>query len=302
MKDYKEMTESVLQQAKVRSAQQKHQRRMATGLIAASLCLAVLIAVGFAVGRDPADTTQPTLSMENPATVPATQPDTPQEATAPVQPESSEPVVPPEEVKVYFLSHTATQVSQTYFLKDVSIPVDGRIRVRRFAGLSEEERKQAILDEKADFEAHRAECANFPTGQSYVRERQSGMLSFVCNGSIYLEFKDKDQYESVDIETTEVGAVAGASVTYTKTATYGEGENQITYPAGTFLYVVFWHPSDVTENKLMSDPNMPLSAISDTITVTVNYSNGAQQTLIIDVTVDDDGQIYMTQRVEKAVV
>ena len=68
MKDYKEMTESVLQQAKLRSAQQKHQRRMATGLIAAALCLAILISVvGVGMNRTPVDDTQLTISMEDPA-------------------------------------------------------------------------------------------------------------------------------------------------------------------------------------------------------------------------------------------
>ena len=83
---------------------------------------------------------------------------------------------------------------------------------------------------------------------------------------------------------------------YTKTTTYGEGENQITFPAGSMRYIVFWSLSTDLEQKLIVNPNMPISEISDTITITVNYSNGAQQTLIIDVTVDDDGQIYMTQR------
>jgi hypothetical protein len=88
MKDYKEMTESVLQQANARAAQRTRQRRMATGLIAATLCFAILIAVvGFGVGRNPAGTTQPTISLENPTTVPTTQPETTEPETKPASTE-----------------------------------------------------------------------------------------------------------------------------------------------------------------------------------------------------------------------
>ena len=73
MKDYHEMTQSVLQQAKARAAQRRRQRRMATGLIAATLCLAILITViGVGMNRQPADTTRPTISVENPTTAPTT--------------------------------------------------------------------------------------------------------------------------------------------------------------------------------------------------------------------------------------
>ena len=136
MKDYKEMTESVLQQANARAAQRTRQRRMATGLIAVTLCFAILIAVvGFGVGGNPSGTTQPTISMDNPTTAPTTQPET----TEPVQPDSSEPAVPPTEMKVYYLSSTSTQVSQQFLMEGVAIPIGGEIRVRRFGGLTEEE-------------------------------------------------------------------------------------------------------------------------------------------------------------------
>ena len=286
MKDYKEMTESVLQQANARAAQRARQRRMATGLIAATLCFAILIAVvGFGVGRNPAGTTQPTISMENPTTVPTT------------QPETTEPIVPPEEMKIYFLSGNTDQLSQRYLLEGVSIPIGGQIRVRRLDGLSEEERQQAIREEHDIYDAYRAEnYSEFLGGGGSIHQDRLSITSCMLNGSISLEFADKNHVASVDIVNSCENGLAGGSICYTETTTYGEGDNQVTFHAGSMRYIVFWSIPDNMRQKLIANPNMPFSEISDTITITVNYSNGAQQTLIIDVTVDDDGHIYMTQR------
>ncbi len=286
MKDYKEMTESVLQQANVRAAQRTRQRRMATGLIAATLCFAILIAVvGFGVGGNPSGTTQPTISMENPTTVPIT------------QPETTEPIVPPEEAKVFFLNQKEGQLSKQYLMQGMAIPVSGQIRVRSFWGMTEEERELAILEEDAFREAYKAEnWTEYMGGSASVRRDRFGMFTLLMNGSISLEFADQSHVSSVDMETTDVGTVSGGTMCYTQTTTYGEGDNQITFPAGSVRYLIFWGLSYETETKLMGTMSGPYSDIKDTITITVNYSNGAQQTLIIDVTVDDDGHIYMTQR------
>lgn len=127
----------------------------------------------------------------------------------------------------------------------------------------------------------------------FLQGDDSGLTEII---RAYLKFTDEDQYESVDIETTGAGGVSGALISYFKTATYGEGENQITYPAGTMLYVVNWSLSYETELKLMNSPNVAFSAIRDTITITVNNKDGTEAFVVIDITVDDDGQIYMTQR------
>lgn len=289
MKDYKEMTESVLQQAKTRAAQQAHQRRLATGLIAGTLCLAVLFAVVcFSVGRAPGSTTDPTIALQNPTIQPT--------ETEPTQPETTEPIAPPEEVKVYYLSSNAKQVSQQFLLEGVVIPVGGEIRVRRFYDLNEEERKLAIQEEEAINKAFREENeTDYSNVQESVSIGHSAMVSCLVKGVISLEFADKDHVSDVELEHNYSNGIAGASEHYTKEFTYGEGENQVTFPVGSMRYLVFWSIPSELELKLLNNA-VPLSDVKDTITITINYSNGAQQTLIIDVTVDDDGYIYMTQR------
>ena len=139
MKDYKEMTESVLQQANVRAAQRTRQRRMATGLIAATLCFAILLAVvGFGVGRNPAGTTQPTISMENPTTVPTTQPET-------TEPTQQDIIV--HTGNVYFLSAMAEGNELIPMQANMTLPVNCMFRVRSLKGMTESERDKAIQEE-----------------------------------------------------------------------------------------------------------------------------------------------------------
>ena len=51
-----------------------------------------------------------------------------------------------------------------------------------------------------------------------------------------------------------------------------------------------------TQETYVTDPSTPLSNLSDTITVTIHYKNGTKEIVMIDITVDDNGQVYMTQR------
>ena len=287
MKTYEEMTCSVLQRATAGIAERNRRRKTILTVTATGLCLALVLAAVGVFWNAPADVndpTQPTISMENPT-------------TAPTQPETTEPLAPPTEPKVYYLSNKVSQVSQQYLLEGVSIPVGGQIRVRRFNGLSEEERKQAIREEQAIYDAYQAEnYSEYLGGSGSVDTSSNIMITCMLNGSICLEFADRDHVAGVDLENVWGNGLAGGYMCYTETTTYGEGENQVTFPAGSMRYMVFWSIPDAVKQKLTVNPNMRFSEISDSITITVNYSNGARQTLIVDVTVDDNGQIYMTQR------
>ena len=51
-----------------------------------------------------------------------------------------------------------------------------------------------------------------------------------------------------------------------------------------------------TQATYVTDPSTPLSNLSDTVTITIHYKNGTKEIVMIDITVDDNGQVYMTQR------
>ena len=71
----------------------------------------------------------------------------------------------------------------------------------------------------------------------------------------------------------------------------------MTIPAGSVRFLLDCSLGDyTTRNIFVANPETPLSTLRDTFTVTINYKNGTKEIVIIDVTVDDNGQIYMTQR------
>ena len=57
-----------------------------------------------------------------------------------------------------------------------------------------------------------------------------------------------------------------------------------------------WGISSELAQSIREDPTIPLESIRDTITVTIYYENGATETLIFDITVNEEGQIFVTQR------
>lgn len=50
-----------------------------------------------------------------------------------------------------------------------------------------------------------------------------------------------------------------------------------------------WRNSDKLDNAINDNPDMPLSTFKDTITFTVEYTDGTKEIGVIDVTFDDDG-------------
>lgn len=297
MKDYKEMTESVLQQAKVRSAQQKHQRRMATGLIAASLCLAVLIAaVGFGVGWNPADATQPTISLQNPTTVPATQP----EVTEPAQPETSEPTQEETVVNtgnVYFLNATEEGVTLEPVHGNVIFPIAQVFRVWDMRGMTDEEKIQTKLEAdefQEEFEKKYRKLVDTGKYGGYTydhfitKELSAGLASIVI--------LDGSQVKSVERETTGVFNLGESYAIHHQDVTVGKDEYAVTFPAGSNRYFLNLIPTLETLKTIINDPSTPLSSFCETITITIHYNNGTKEIVVIDVTIDNDGQVYMTQR------
>jgi hypothetical protein len=301
MKDYHEMTQSVLQQANVRAAQRTRQRRMATGLIAATLCFAILIAVvGFGVGRNPAGTTQPTISLENPTTVPTTQPET-------TEPTQQDIIV--HTGNVYFLSAMAEGNELIPMQANMTLPVNCMFRVRSLKGMTESERDKAIQEEysfKRDFAKKYGNSDGgyysllvapentFSNGK--LKVRNGVVIQYLSGGKASLILLNASEIESFDTETTGVLRINGGYGTYNQDVTIGEGESAVTIPEGCLRIYLHLGIGDEMYMTLKKDPDTPLSALCDTITVTINYKNGTKEIVVIDVTVDDEGYVYMTQR------
>ena len=289
MKTYDEMTSSVLQRATAGIAERNRRRKTILAIAASGLCLAlVLVAVG-AFWKAPAgtDNTNPTISMKNPT-------------TAPTQPEATEPTEKDIIVhtgNVYFLSATGDTPIMTPVQANMTLPVDNIIRIRNLRGLSEAEKKQAIAEENAFMEEFKEQRRLFGEGHGEFYTKDDVLIMRERCGFASILILHGSQIESVTRESTGILGTGQSKIVYHKDCTYGEGENALTIPAGSVRFLLDCSLGDyTTRNIFVAIPETPLSTLRDTFTVTINYKNGTKEIVIIDVTVDDDGQIYMTQR------
>ena len=273
--------------------EKKANRKKAVIRVAWAACaLLVLTAIGL-FWKAPAgviDPTQPTISMENPT-------------TAPTQPTEENIIV--HTGNVYFLSSTKEGNELTPMQANMTLPVNCMFRVRSLKGMTKSEIEKAIEEEYAFKAEFKKKYGNSDGGRYGMRvlskfdieQSYQAVIQFLSGGKASLILLNATQIESFDLETTGVLNTGGGGYgTYNQDVTIGEGENTVTIPKGCLRIYLFPSMTDETIKIFQENPDTPLSTLRDTITVTINYKNGTKEIVIIDVTVDDDGQIYMTQR------
>ena len=73
--------------------------------------------------------------------------------------------------------------------------------------------------------------------------------------------------------------------------TVNEGIGDYGMCGGPDVFGVSWF---LSPNVLQDDPSIPLSTIRDTLEVTVNYKDGTTETIFIDISMNDEGQVFAT--------
>ena len=111
-----------------------------------------------------------------------------------------------------------------------------------------------------------------------------------------LIIRNNSEIESIERETTGVLGVGESYSVHNEEYTHGEEPYQVTIPANSRRIYLECDMTYETISMFVQDPTTPLSTIRDTITVTIHYKNGTKEIVVIDVIVDDDGHVYMTQR------
>lgn len=248
----------------------------------AACALLVLTAIGL-FWKTPAgviDPTQPTISMENPATAPTTQPD-----------------IIVHTGNVYFLTATEERAELTPMQANMTLPWDHIFHVRSLKGMTEEELLEAIEEEHLAQIAFREKYgAVIGEGRYSTYYSENAVIRYYIAGRASLILLNDAQIESVDRETTGVLSVEGRYSTRREDYAVGKGEYAVTIPGGSRRIYLDCNMTEQTRKIFEENPETPLSVIRETITLTINYKNGTKEIVVIDVTVDDDGYIYMTQR------
>lgn len=283
MKTNKEMAESVLERASAIKEKQKVARHWTSGVLAGVICLVLILGLA-AAPRNP-KTPTPTGG---------------QLVAPPTQPTAIEPtqeVLPLYTGNVLFLGSAVENEVLMPMQADMTIPVMSMIRVRSLKGLSEKMVINVIDEEKAFKEEFK---------EKYYDRIDGARFGYLETDDIYIQYlnaskpslilPNEDLVESTVKETEGVFHVDGGDGFYNKDVTIGNGDNTYTIPKGCLRVYLHVSLSGESIEMLTENPDLPLSTFKDTITVTVNLKDGSKAVIKVDVTMNDEGQIFMTMR------
>lgn len=274
MKSYREMTESVLEKAGTVIKKRERRRRNGVLITASSLCFALLLTV-LGMGMEQPTGVVPMLPGEQPGL----------SADVTEAPQQSQKA----ETKITYLSSSSSQTTQKPMSPDISMPLSAMIRVRDIRGLSREEADKILEEEKAFAD----DVLSFGNAYVTMGDYQNAIISYTSRGTITLEFDDTTTILGMDFETTGVGSVVLCSI--------NPRQNPDGVPDGFYWPSVReldmdWNISQKTVDAINEDPTFPLESIRDTLTATFHYADATTETYIFDITVDAEGQVFVTQR------
>ena len=293
MKTNKEMAQSILDRASGIAARRKEIRNRAAGLMAGALCLALILGLSLA----PWSQEQPLLPTEGHIAAPptqgteATQPQT----TVPTQPTQEE--IPAYAGQMFFLSGTEETGALVSAQADMTFATESLFRFRSYKGMTAEEKYQASIEELAFYGDFRDKHDGNGDGGRFTMHRSDEYFAMTLHGGhSSLVLPDSTQIESDTRETTGVFRVDESTAWYKKDVTYGEGENAVTIPNGSYRIFLNVGMSDETFKMTRENPDLKYSTLKDTITVTIHYKDGTKAVVKIDVTMNDEGYFFLSMR------
>lgn len=256
--------------------------------VACALLVLTVIGVFGNVLSGATDPTPPTISVEKPTTAPTTHP----EATEPTQQD-----IVVHTGNVYFLTATEAGAELVPLQANMTLPWDHIFHVRSLKGLTQDQIREVVEEEnqvqkdfikKYDGLIGEGRYDTYYSKNAVIRYYSAGMASLIL--------LNNSQIERVDREATGVLRVGDKNLALQENHTFGEDAYAVTVPGGSLRIYLDCGMTEETRKIFEENPETPLSTIRETITLTIHYKNGTKEIVVIDVTVDDDGQIYMTQR------
>lgn len=186
-------------------------------------------------------------------------------------------------VSLFCVTANAAEQPQQ-MLKGGTVPYNAVLRIRDITGLSDREVRDLHSTDK--------EYANRMTERNPEKQGKFNwsvtswrtdktLASTIYAGTFYLTVDDYTQVRDVFATTTGIGDTSINSVDYCD-ASLSDGVG------------ITWSLSGEGVDMIEKNPEMKLSQITDTVTVTVEFNNGTTEIVVIDITVDDAGQIYGT--------
>jgi hypothetical protein len=300
MKTCDEMLKSVISKAKKDIAKRKQRMKTALSIGTAVLCLMLIVGLTL-VHWNTAATPQPTEGQLN--VIPTIQN---------MEPSQEEMIITMD--NIFLLSATEKGESLVPMQPNVTLPVNSLFRVRSLKGMTESEREIAIEEERQFNEDFKVKYGDSDGGwylmqvipENIYRDGKlvtvdGAVIQYLSGGKASLILPNAEEIESFESETTGMLSTNGGYGIYNMDVTIGEGENAVTVPKGSYRIYLHLGIGDELFKAIKEHPDMPLSVIKDAITIKINFKNGTQGMVKVDVVVEDDGQVYMTMRGNSAV-
>lgn len=298
MKTSEEMARSVMERARAHKAIRT--RRLLT-VTAAFVCVCSLGLAALTMGSEP-DPGPAALQVQSTTEATASGSDVTTKPT-----DNDTVVIPPTNARVTLLCARTDLKEPVSMQADVKMPYL-EVRVRDLEGLTQDERKAVSEAEKKYATDAVAEAKSY---NWFITTNKDGLVSNISVGKFLLHLEDYTEVESIRITTGEIGA-------FWQIPPLEDEETGEDVPGEYYLnakQVKTWYSADIpggismvwvlTPDKigdLCLNPSTPLSTLQDTITITVNFNDGTQQILVIDLVFDDSGAVYAIYRGDTATV
>ena len=301
MKTSEEMARSIMGRAKAKRAAQK--RNVITFAVV-SVCVCGIGAGAWMLDRTPSQPVNPQhLQSTNAMQLSPTE-------ELPTQP--TEPSVPNQvtnielrPVRISLLSSLSTGGDTVTLENGVRIPGQQQIRVLDIRGMTEEE-IQAAYEAEKKYAASVVEQYRKPLEDNSCRFEigKNGMVTLISAGCLHVPIEDSSLVEDIRVYVTGDGRMCHIQP-LREYGIGGLGEDEPkeyiirNWEVGKDNRMI-WMLSEEMIYELENDPTIPLSSITSTITATANMKDGTKVSVVVDVTVDDDGMVYFTSRGETA--
>ena len=189
------------------------------------------------------------------------------------------------EHRLVVMCAAAEYEEQTKLSANMEKPLKFLIRVRDIRDVKQYADYVDILAEEAAFREDiwsEQTDDDLQTNNQYTRwGDENAIISLIYKGFLYLKLDDYDQIQDISVYTMDAGVATVSDYTVQDEDIQENGIG------------INWSLSDATVEKLCKDPQMPLSDIHDTIRVRVQFKDGLVEITVIELSVDDEGQIYV---------
>ena len=295
MKNYDELTNNLLERRDRYVLEQRKKRRMIS--IATSLCCVCLIALlGIGLWQSEMFGGPPPATLGDSIVVGEKDYIDPDELTPTIGLDNAKPTF-------VLLSATTDNSSEKELQKDIRVPFKTEIRIRNIAGMSESQLLEIIKEEDSYAEQLNT---TYPEEVSYGRwRRDNAIISTINTGRFVVQLENYETVNKITISATETGILnvypkaTGCVCTTNGNMTIALDKIGIeeicskTTSGGVELY---WQISSKLADLIDENPTNALSEYSDTLTITVEYTDGRTEVAVVDMTFDNNGQVFAVLR------